>query len=171
MKSTKYKHRNIQRTLELLKKTDHPAWRGIRISLTNTQAWDVDGDLADTLVRDGSNVVYEVDEDGNEVDDNAGPQTSDDNTEVNVLNDGGDRGPAELQNTEPEDTMYEGVFDLGASTDVAHDNAHLAAEATENAVREFHSNAMRMRRSEEDIRLEDDDLSDVDFLGPIATTG
>ncbi|EJK76274.1 hypothetical protein THAOC_01973 [Thalassiosira oceanica] len=59
------------------------------------------------------------------------------NAAVEVLYDGRDRGPAELQTTEHEETMYEAVGHLGASTNVTNDNANLAAAATVNAVRDF----------------------------------
>lgn len=176
MTTTKYKRRTIERTLELLKKTNHPAWRDIQLSSNNAQAWDEDGDLADTLARDG-NVVYEVDEDGTEVDGNAAPPLSGGNAHVDVFDDGGDRGPAELQNTEQENTTYEAVIHLGASTNVARDNADLAIAATVNAVRNFRSNAMAaaaMGQYDSDNDSEDElmhDLSDFDNPGPLDIRG
>ena len=127
--------------LELLKKTDHPAWRNVQISPTNIEAWEEEGDLADLLVRRETNVVYERDEHGVELSDDPSPPPGQ-NSLVDVLNDGGDTGPAELQNTEAEDTTYETVIHFGASTETSLADAHLAAAEVERVVSDIRDNAM-----------------------------
>ena len=53
---------------------------------------------------------------------------------MRVLNDGGDTGPAELQNNETEADTYEAVVDYGETTNVSILNAHIASEEVRRAV-------------------------------------
>ena len=131
MRSTKYKRYNIETMLRLLRRTGHPAWANIEVSDQNVQAWDEHGDLADTLSTRGTNVVIERDENGEEVtadvdvleQDSTGHPSPVPYGQVETLNDGGDTGPAELQNTEIEEETYEAVLDLGETSLVGLENA------------------------------------------------
>ena len=138
MKSTKYKRHNIQRMLELLKKNNHPAWKDIQISYDHLQAWDEDGDLADTLSRTQNNIIIETDENGDEVTaDIYEQQRQGEPNDVEVLNDGGDTGPAELQNNEIDEQTYEGVVQFQETSNVGLENAIHAAAAVNTAVDEI----------------------------------
>ena len=111
----------------------------------NVQAWDVDGDLADTLSTRGTNVVIERDKNGEEVtadvdvleQDATGHPSPVPYGQVETLNDGGDTGPAELQNAEIEEETYEAVLDLGETSLVGLKNARQAADDVTTAVWEI----------------------------------
>ena len=135
--------------LRLLQRTGHPAWANIEVSDQNVQAWDEHGDLADTLSTRGTNVVIERDENGEEVtadvdvleQDSTGHPSPVPYGQVETLNDGGDTGPAELQNTEIEEETYEAVLDLGETSLVGLEDAQKAADEVTTAVREIRRRA------------------------------
>ena len=147
--------------LRLIHKTRHPAWADIQLSDHNVQAWDVDGDLAATLANRGTNVVFECDENGQEVtadvdvyeqDATGNPRPVPDG-QVETLNDGGDTGPAELQNTEIEEETYEAVLDLGETSHVGLENAQQAAEEVRTAVRDIRRQAANSQDNDNVVHL------------------
>ena len=157
--------------LRLLHKTRHPAWADIQLSDQNMQAWDVDGDIADTLARRRTNVVVERDENGQEVtadvdvyeQDATGHPRPRADGQVETLNDGGDTGPAELQNTEIEEETYEAVMHLGETSHVGLENAQQAADEVTRAVREIRRQAADSQDNDDVMHLRggDDTASTV----------
>ena len=174
MKSTKYKRSNIQDMITLLKKTGHPAWEHIELSRDNLMAWDEDGDLADTLSRTHDNVILERDENGDPVTADV-YQPNADNPEVDVLNDGGDIGPAPLQNDVIEEETFEGVVHFGDNSAVSLENAHLAAQAVTEAAHQLRADYA----PDEDGDVEmhppneegDEDMQLLDDIGPAPLRG
>ena len=147
--------------LRLLHKTRHPAWADIQLSDQNMQAWDVDGDIADTLARRRTNVVVERDENGQEVianvdvyeQDATGHPRPRADGQVETLNDGGDTGPAELQNTEIEEETYEAVMHLGETSHVGLENAQQAADEVTRAVQEIRRQAADSQDNDDVMHL------------------
>jgi len=113
------------------------------ISYEHLQAWDEDGDLANTLSLTQNNIIIETDDNGDEVtadiyeQQRQGQPMQHHSQDVEVLNDGGNTGPAELQNSEVEDETYEGVVHFGETSNVALENAIHAAAAVNTAVDEI----------------------------------
>ena len=113
--------------LELLKLTNHPAWKDFLISPENLQAWPEDGDIA----TDFPMMVVAESEDGQVIDSEGtllgnlkvniySAGLNDDTGEINdgqetaVVNDfgGGNTGPAPLQNDVIPDETVQGVVNV-----------------------------------------------------------
>ena len=148
LKSTRFKRQKIQRALELLKQTNHKAWKDILISPENLSAWPVEGDICtvnpqmvvaesedgNVIDSDGNvigNLNVNVDSDGNGDDTggiNGGGQA------VIVDGEGGDTGPAPLQNDVIPDETFEGVVNVVDQTETGGGNADMINAAVHDIV-------------------------------------
>ena len=73
--------------------------------------------------------------------------------QVETLNNGGDTGPAELQNAEIEEETYEAVLDLGKTSLVGLENAQKAADEVTTAVREIRRRAANSQNNNNVVHL------------------
>ena len=112
------------------------------ISYEHLQACYEDGDLDNTLSCTQNNIIIETDDNGDKFtadiyeQQRQGQPMQHHSQDVEVLNDGGDTGPAELQNSEVEDETYKRVVHFGETSNVALENAIHAAAAVNTAVDE-----------------------------------
>ena len=174
MKSTKYKRANIQRMITLLKRTKHPAWEHIVLSNENLMAWDEEGDLAETLSCTQENVVLERDDNGDPVTADV-YETHNSDAAVNVVNDGGDIGPAPLQNDVIEEETFEGLVHVGDNSAVSLENAHLAAQAVKDAARQLRAHDAPPEDGDVNMHPQDGDgdeeMEFVDSVSPAPLRG
>lgn len=134
LRSTRFSRHRIQRALELLQETGLGVW-DIQISNDNLNAWPEEGDLCDI---NQNLVVLERDENGNIVDDESDEEARL-NVSVPVDSDGGDTGPAPLQNDVLPDETFEGVT-VGADSSTSNvQESHMMAGVVEQAVNRIRS--------------------------------
>ena len=118
--------------------------------------WDEEGDLADTLSRTQENVVLERDNNGDPVTADV-YETHNSDAEVNVVNDGGDIGPAPLQNDVIEEETFEGLVHVGDNSAVSLENAHLTAKAVKDAARQLCAHDVPPEDGDVDMHLQECD--------------
>ena len=124
LRSYQYKRYKIQMALEMLRLTGLECWLRVIISDDNLLAWDEEGSLLQH-----PNVVH-VDNQDYEADD----QNVVDTMSLGLNHDGGDAGPALLQNGEAPEELVEGVIPQDTSTSVGAATAVDADVQLEKAV-------------------------------------
>jgi hypothetical protein len=129
VKSTKVRKSYIHEALVLLKGTGLEAW-DVEISLDNLSQWPQDGDILD-LVTDMR--VIEVDEEGQPADVSSNHPSSNPASEASIAvptnRDGGDAGPAPLQNDVIPEETFEGVANVFNNSTVNTGQANLIEQA------------------------------------------
>ena len=125
----------MQHVLELLKLTQHKAWKDIIISQENLQAWPEDGDIATdfqmmvlTESEDGHVIYSEGTDDARLNDDTGGINDGQQIAIVNNFGGGRNTGPAPLQNVVIPDETVEGVVNVVDQTDTGGGNGRTQNE-------------------------------------------
>ena len=179
MSSTRFNRAKIQRVLELLKLTNHPAWKDILISPENLLAWPEDGDIAidfpmivvteseDGQVIDSEGTVLgnlNVNIDSARLNDDTGD--IDDGQQTAVVNDfgSGNTGPAPLQNDVIPDETFEGVVNVVDRTETGGGNANMLNAHVRDFVSQLRSNVLT-GTVQQDHTLEQQIIADHDVQG------
>ena len=158
MNSLKFSKQKISDVLTLLKRTDHPAWRDIKISQEHLNRWDDDvGNLAD-LNKDSH--IVEVDDEGNPITIDNLPLQQADGLVV-------DEGPAPLQNSVIPRETFEAVLDLDGNHYAQAANASTLKTTLPNLVAEARlQTTTHTTHNPEDSQNSDSNTTNPNVLPP-----